>query len=249
MSVLSAPYFHDADAARVELERTLWPAGPVCPRCAGKERITAVKGGRAGLYRCGPCKRQFTVTVGTVFEASHVPLNLWLQAVFLMCSSKKGISSHQLMRVLDVQYRTAWFMSHRIREAMRSGDLAPFGSGGGIVEVDETFIGTDRSIKPHGDKKVRGVGHKHKVLSLVDRTTGRKQSMVVDSLKTTDVAAILKANIAAEAHIMTDEAPYYRGIGAHFASHEFMRHTSGEYVIRSIPVTHTNTIKGEFSSF
>jgi transposase-like protein len=120
MSALSAPYFHDEAAAYAELEANLWPHGPVCPRCGGLDRITTVKGGRIGLYRCGPCKRQFTVTVGTVFESSHVPLNQWLQAVYLMCSSKKGISSHQLMRTLDVQYKTAWFMTHRIRAAMAS---------------------------------------------------------------------------------------------------------------------------------
>jgi transposase-like protein len=141
MSVLSAPYFHDEAAAFQQLEATLWPQGPVCPRCGGMDRITAVKGGRTGLRRCGPCKRQFTVTVGTMFESSHVKLNLWLQAVYLMCSSKKGISSHQLMRVLDVQYKTAWFMTHRIREAMASGKLLPMGSEGAVVEVDETFIG------------------------------------------------------------------------------------------------------------
>ena len=126
-SALSALYFHDEAAAFAELEATLWPNGPVCPRCGGTERITSVKGGRMGLRRCGPCKRQFTVTVGTVFEASHVKLNLWLQAVYLMCSSEKGISSHQLMRTLDVQYKTAWFMTHRIREAMASGKASPDG--------------------------------------------------------------------------------------------------------------------------
>ena len=121
MSALSAPYFHDEAAAYAELEANLWLNGPVCPRCEGQERITGVKGGRIGLYRCGPCKRQFTVKVGTVFESSHVPLNLWLQAVYLMCSSKKGISSHQLMRTLDVQYRTAWFMTHRTARPWRTG--------------------------------------------------------------------------------------------------------------------------------
>src|SRR4051812_45465873 len=112
MSFLSAPYFHHEAEARKELEATLWPHGPVCPRCGGMDRITTVKGGRPGLRRCGPCKRQFTVTVGTVFESGHVKLSHWLQAVYLMCSSKKGISSHQLMRILGVQYKAAWFMTH-----------------------------------------------------------------------------------------------------------------------------------------
>ena len=148
-SALSAAYIHDEAAAFAELEATLWPHGPVCPRCGGVDRITAVKGGRMGLRRCGPCKRQFTVTVGTVFESCHVPLNLWLQAGSLMCSSKKGISSHQLMRTLDVQYKAAWFMTNRIREAMTAGSPPPFGSEGMTVEIDETFIGT----KPRATKR------------------------------------------------------------------------------------------------
>jgi hypothetical protein len=116
-----------------------------------------------GLHKCGHCKGQFTVKVGTVFEASKVPLSKWLQTVYLMTSSKKGISAHQLHRTLEVTYKTAWFMCHRVREAMRSGDLAPFDSGGGVVEVDETFIGHDKTIKPRGQKKGRGAAHKFKV--------------------------------------------------------------------------------------
>lgn len=208
MSVLSAPYFHDADAARVELERTLWPAGPVCPRCGGKERITAVRGGRAGLYRCGPCKRQFTVTVGTVFESSHVPLNLWLQAVYLMCSSKKGISSHQHMRVLDVQYKTAWFMSHRIREAMKAGNLPPIGGERAIVKVDETFIGKKREKAP----KERGYAHKNAVFTLVERG-GSARSFHVDGVKAADLLPIIKTHVLQGARIMTDDAGQYRKLG------------------------------------
>lgn len=178
MSVLSAPYFHDADAARVELERTLWPAGAVCPRCQGKDRITAVKGGRAGLYRCGPCKRQFTVTVGTVFESSHVPLNLWLQAVYLMCNSKKGISSHQLMRVLDVQYKTAWFMSHRIREAMKAGNLPPIGGAGSVIEADETYFGTKEVVTHRTKHGKPGLGSKRAIVTLVERGGSARLSML-----------------------------------------------------------------------
>ena len=218
MSVLSAAYFHDEEAAYQVVEATLWPHGPVCPRCGSLDRITKVKGGRIGLYRCGPCKRQFTVKVGTIFESSHVPLHQWLQAVFLMVSSKKGISSHQLMRILDCQYRTAWFMTHRIREAMRSGDLKPFGGLGGAVEVDETFIGHDKTIKPKGEKKGRGYHHKHKVLALVDRESGAARSMVVDDLKVTTLAPIVRANVAREARLMTDEAAYYTRVGRESAA-------------------------------
>jgi len=224
MSVLSATYFHDEAAAFQQLEATLWPQGPVCPRCGGMDRITAVKGGRAGLRRCGPCKRQFTVTVGTVFESSHVKLNLWLQAVYLMCSSKKGISSHQLMRVLDVQYKTAWFMTHRIREAMASGNLPPMGGEGQVVEVDETFIGQKADMP-----KQRGYAHKHAVLTLVERG-GSARSFHVDGTKASDLLPIIKANVDPKTHIMTDEAGQYAGLKKHFAGHDFVQHGKGEYV-------------------
>lgn len=140
MSVLSKPYFHDEAAAFDHLESILWPHGPVCPHCGEMNRATKLKGKatRLGLYKCNACKKQFTVKVGTVFEAARMPLNLMLQAVYLMCASKKGISAHQLHRILGVTYKTAWFLAHRIREAMRSGELAPMGGGGGFVEVDET---------------------------------------------------------------------------------------------------------------
>ena len=251
MSNLSALYLHNEEAAFDFLESALWPQGPVCPRCSGKERITKVKANpekrvRYGLYRCGPCKRQFTVKVGTVFESSNVKLHLWLQAVVLMTASKKGISAHQLHRALSVTYKTAWFMEHRIREAMRSGGLAPFGVGGGAVEVDETFIGNDRSIKPKHTKKGRGYAHKHKVLALVDRDTGRAKSMVVDDLKAKTLVPILKQNIAAEAMVFTDEAGQYINIGREFARHEFVRHGMGEWGRGPI---HTNTIEGYFSIF
>lgn len=163
MSALSAPFFHDEAAAYVELEATLWPNGPICPHCGGIKRITPVKGGRIGLRRCGQCKKQFTVKVGTVFEASHVPLHQWLQAAYLMCSSKKGISSHQLMRTLDVQYKTAWFMTHRIREAMKTGQSA------------ETFIGNRAEKAPNA----HGCAHKHAVMTPVERRLKRGRCAIL----------------------------------------------------------------------
>src|SRR5688500_7771040 len=139
MSVLSKPYFHDEAAAFVHAESRLWPNGPICPHCRATDRIYALEGVkdkkgriRPGLKKCGHCRKQFTVRVGTVFESSHIPLHKWLQIVHLMCSSKKGISAHQLHRTLEISYKAAWFAGHRIREAMRSGELAPFGSDGGI---------------------------------------------------------------------------------------------------------------------
>ncbi len=147
------PHFTDPDAARVHLEGIRWPKGPVCPHCGGTERNVLLKGKshRPGLYFCGDCRDPFTVTIGTVFERSKIPLNKWLLANQLICSSKKGISSHQLHRTLGVTYKTAWFMSHRIREAMRTGGFVTFGEGGGNVEDDETYIGTDKDKpKPEG---------------------------------------------------------------------------------------------------
>lgn len=240
MSVLSAAYFHDEAAAFEQLEATLWPNGPVCPRCGGMGRITVVKGGRMGLRRCGPCKRQFTVTVGTVFESSHVPLKLWLQAVYLMCSSKKGISSHQLMRTLDVTYKTAWFMTHRIREAMKSGNLPPMGGTGVTVEIDETFIGR----KP-GTEVRRGYAHKNAVLTLVQRG-GSSRSFHVDGTSDAHLLPIIKANVLPGTSVMTDEAGQYAHLNKYFTEHDFTRHGRGEYVRGKV---HTNTVEGFYSVF
>ena len=224
----------------------MWPHGATCPKCGERERVSKMggKSTRIGAYKCYKCRKPFTVKVGTIFESSHVPMNIWLQAIYLMCASKKGISSNQLHRTLGVTLKTAWFMSHRIREAMRSGDLAPMGGGGGIVEADETFIGQD----PDSPKKkgARGWSHKMKVLSLVDRETGRAQSMVVDDLKTVAVEPILRENIAKEARVFTDEAYHYRRLHAEFAEHQFVRHSAEEYVRDDV---HTNTIEGYFSIF
>src|SRR5690606_14667606 len=137
-----------------------------------------------------------------------VPLHKWLQAIYLMCSNKNGISAHQLHRVLEVTYKTAWFMEHRIRQAIRDGDLSPFDPNGGAVEVDETFISHDATIKPRHSKKGRGVAHKRKVLALVDRGSGRARTMVVDDLKASTIAPIVRENVASEAHLMTDEGCY-----------------------------------------
>jgi transposase-like protein len=247
-ATFSDPIFSDETAAREALEAIRWPNGPVCVHCGVCENIAkiATKSARPGLYYCNACKGQFTVTVGTVFEKSKIPLHKWWLATFLLCSSKKGMSSHQLHRTLGVTYKTAWFMTHRIREAMRTGSLAPMGSGGGAVEVDETFIGNDRTRKAKGDKKGRGYHHKHKVLALVDRDAGKVQSMVVDEVNIKTLAPIVRANLAKEARLMTDEAGYYIKVGREFAEHGVVRHKAGEYGRGDI---HTNTIEGVFSIF
>src|SRR5215217_6495904 len=201
MSVLSSPFFHDEEAAFAHLEAVLWPEGPVCPHCGSVSgRHYDLRKTRIGLRKCSDCRKQFTVKVGTVFESAHIPLNKMLQAVYLMCASKKGVSAHQLHRILGVTYKTAWFLAHRIREAMRSGDLAPMGGAGGIVEVDETFIGREP-----GKPVRRAFHHKMKVLTLVDRETKQARSMVVDNIKPATIAPILRENMAREARLATDE--------------------------------------------
>ena len=252
MSILNAPHFHDEQAAYEFVESRVWPDGPVCPHCgAVEDHIGKLKGKstRIGTYKCYACRKPFTIKIGTIFEASHVKLHIWLQAMFLICSSKKGISANQLHRTLGVTLKTAWFMGHRIREAMRSGDLAPMGGNGGAVEVDETFIGNDRTIKPKGQKKGRGYAHKHKVLTLVDRETGQARSMVVNDLKAKTLVPILQENIDREARVMTDEAGQYYYLHEQFPEHGFVRHGAGEYVSRLDPTVHTNTIEGFFSIF
>lgn len=259
MSVLSAPYFHDEAAAFEHIEGMLWADGQVCPHCGAVDsayRLTGVRTKaskknpegkvRHGLWKCRECRKQFTVRKGTIFEESHLPLTLWLQAIHLMVSSKKGISSHQLHRVLGITYKSAWFLTHRIRECMRSGELAPMGGNGGAVEVDETFIGNDRTIKPHGEKKGRGYAHKHKMLTLVDRSTGRAKSIIVDDLKAATLVPILRDNIAKEAVVYTDEAGQYKRLDDEFAGHDFTRHGQGEYVRGEV---HTNTVEGFYSIF
>jgi transposase-like protein len=249
MSVLSAPHFYDEEAAFAKVEAAIWPNGPVCPHCGCTGRISAIKANpekrvRYGLKKCGDCKKQFTVRMGTIFEESKLPLHIWLQAMHLMCASKKGVSAHQLHRVLEITYKSAWFLAHRIREAMRSGDLAPFGGAGGAVEVDETFIGREPGVPVR-----RAWHHKMKVLTLVDRSTGRARSMVMDKLTQDDVAPIVTANIAGEARLMTDETHLYGPVGGEFAEHGVVNHKAEEYVSRFDPTIHTNTIEGYFSIF
>jgi len=248
MSVLDAKYFHDEEAAYRYVEARLWPDGPICPHCGGVERVGKLRGKstRPGVYKCYQCRKPFTVKIGTIFESSHLPLRHWLQAIFLMVSSKKGVSTNQLHRTLGCTLKTAWFLAHRIREAMRSGSLAAFGSGGGAVEVDETFIGRDRHNPPTGPRRI---AHMNKVLSLVDRETGEARSFVVKDLRMKTIVPILKKNISREARLMTDEAPRYKGIGWNFADHGVVNHAKEEYVSKDDHTVYTNTVEGFFSIF
>ena len=251
MSVLSAPHFHNEKAAYAYVEARIWPTGPICPHCGGVERLSKLEGKstRIGVYKCYQCRKPFTVKIGTIFEASHVPMNVWLQAMYLIAGSKKGISSNQLHRTLGVTLKTAWFMSHRIREAMRGGDLAPFGSGGGIVEADETFIGTEPEILSGKVSRSTGASHKMKVLALIDRDTGRSRAFVVNYISADIVMPILRENMAREARLITDESQIYRRAIKDFSAHGTVNHSAGEYVSRFDRTVTTNTIEGYFSIF
>ena len=245
-SILSARYFQDEKAAYDFVEARLWPNGPVCPHCGEKVHTGKLNGKsyRVGLHKCYACRKPFTVKIGTIFEDSHLRMHQWLQAIYLMASSKKGISSNQLQRTLDVTIKTAWFVSHRIREAMREGVLFPFGSGGGIVEVDETFIGKEED-KP----KKRSFFHKQKVLSLLDRERRETRSMVIDNVTSAEIFPILNENIAREARIMTDDASQYTSLRIYFRKHEKVNHRRGEYVNPLNKVVHVKTIESYFSLF
>lgn len=254
MSVLAKAYFHNEKSAFRHLEKLLWADGAVCPHCGvvGKAgRLEGVKGKngkvRLGLWKCyeAGCRKQFTVRVGTVFESAHIPLHKCLQAVHLMASSKKGISAHQLHRILEIQYKSAWFLAHRIREAMRDGKLAPMGGSGKIVEVDETYIG-----RLHGvPKPKRGGGaHKNIVLTLVERG-GSARSFHIDSTSIADIAPILRTNIRRESKLMTDEARHYMEVGREYDSHQAVNHGQEEYVRYGADVITTNTVEGYYSIF
>jgi transposase-like protein len=246
MSILSEPYFHNEAAAISRLEAIVWPNGPYCPRCGGFDRITPVKGGRPGLRRCGPCKREFTVTVGTIFERSHVPLHKWFQAAHLMASSKKGISAHQLHRTLKITYKTAWFMEHRLREAMRElHPTEPLGGEGKIVEIDETYHGGKEKNK-HYNKRHRaetgGVG-KEIIFALVERG-GRARSHHVPTVTAATLGPILKAQIDAATYVMSDDDGARPG--KKFVRHATVNHSIGEYVRGEV---HTNTVESYFANF
>ncbi len=244
MSVLSKKYFHNEAEAFAHLESQLWPDGPTCPHCgnADAKRITRLEGKatRMGVHKCNECRKQFTVKVGTVFESAHIPLSKMLQAVYLMSASKKGCSAHQLHRTLQITYKSAWFLAHRIREAMRDRSLAPMGGGGVPVEADETYIG-----RQEGHSGAAGFGHKNMVLTLVERG-GSARSFHIDNASIASVVPILRTNIIRESRLMTDKAPLYKAVGKEYTEHGTVDHGRDEYVRGDI---HTNTVEGYYSIF
>jgi transposase-like protein len=245
-SVLEAKAMHDEAAAYAWVEARLWPNGPICPRCGQHDRISKMggKSTRIGTYKCYQCRKQFTVKVGTVFEDSHVPMRLWLQAMYLLCSSKKGISSNQLHRTLGVTLKTAWFMSHRIREAMRAVGMEPMGGAGEIVEIDETFIGRLEG-QPKPSKRGNQSNARNTVLALVTRD-GSARTFHVDATTSGQLLPLIRANISKEAFVISDEWRGYSVLGKEFSMHQTVNHSADEYV-RGI--VHTNTVEGYFSIF
>jgi transposase-like protein len=242
---LTKPQFQDEASARKWLESIRWPNGPVCPHCGSESKDHyALKGKahRPGLHKCKDCREQFSVTVGTVFERSKVPLHLWVQAMHLMCSSKKGISSKQLERTLGVTYQTAWFMTHRIREAMKPNGGGMLGGPGKVVEIDETYVGGKEHNK-HASKRTSATGGKGKqiVFALVERG-GHVRSHHVPSVRSSNLRPILQAQVHAETRVMSDEGG--ARLSAEFENHAMINHSAGEYVRGDVT---TNNIEGYFS--
>jgi transposase-like protein len=250
-----AKSYHDEDSARAFLEAQRWPDGKAgCPHCgeigrayrlppiAGKPNKAGVINYRKGLWKCGACRKQFTVTVGTIFEDSHIPLNKWLMAFHLLCSSKKGMSAHQLHRMLGVTYKSAWFMAHRIRYAMAQLNLPKLS---GTVEVDETYVGGKQEYGPHGLRKNKS--NKAPVVSLVERG-GNVRSFHTEVVTGKTLKQVIKENVTPDAHVMTDDHPGYGGLGKHFRRHSTIRHTWKVYARKEGDVLiSTNTIEGYFS--
>lgn len=248
--------YSDETAARRHLERLLWPDGPTCPHCgnADQARITKLKGKstRPGVYKCKECRKPFSVTVGTVFERSHIPLHQWIYATHLLNSSKKGFSALQLKRTLHVDYKTAWFMAHRIREAMKDDGSVPLGGGGQIIEADETYHGQteDRPTRttkgrPFTKSGKPGPSGKRPVLALVERG-GKVRSFHIKHATAANVREIMVRNVSRKSALHTDESRLYTELGKEFAGHETVRHSAKEYVRDGV---HTNTIEGYFSIF
>src|ERR1700716_421578 len=239
--------FQDEAKAREWLEAQLWPTGPVCGHCGTLNEATALST-RPGWYQCNACRKQFSVTVGTLFERSHIPLNKWLMAAFLICASKKGMSAHQIHRMIVVSYKSTWFMMHRIREAMNQGTF-PGGLGGKnkVVEVDETYVGGKEANKHKSKRRTdgaRGAIDKAPVIALVERD-GSVRSFHVPNVSAKTLRPLIVTNINRASFLMTDEATVYTQIGREFSGHGTVNHSAEEYVRAQF--WHTNTVENYFS--
>lgn len=247
-SYLSAPHFHDEQAAIDFVEARVWENGRVCPHCGETERHgkLAGKSTRLGVWKCYACRKPFTVKIGTIFEDSHIPMHKWLQAIFLVAASKKGVSANQLHRILGVTLKTAWFMGHRIRLAMAGNDGWLMGGNGGAVEADETYIGNKYAGTGRKRWQRAGHGHKEMVFSLLDRERRQVRSTHITGKTFAGIKRSLKKNVAADTVLNTDSARMYRKIAERFQAHEVVNHSKGEYVRGD---AYTNTVEGYFSTF
>lgn len=252
--ILTAPHFHNEEAAFAYVEAHLWPNGPVCPHCQNRDdkrigRLTG-KTSRPGLRKCYACRKTFTVRIGSIFEDSHFPLHLWLQAIHLLVASKKGISTRQIQRAFNCSMKTAWFLTHRVREIMKPGGVSPMGGDGKTVEADFAYVGRKPNTKVR-----RGAGHMRPVLALVERE-GAVRSFHMPNVRGENLHAVLEEHASTKSHLMTDEEHTFTAIGHHFATHGTVNHSKDEYVRHTGAVTfpdgkpwviHTNTIEGFFS--
>jgi transposase-like protein len=252
-----APHFQSPENAREWLEKLRWPEGPICSHCGTINHAYKTK--KPGWYRCAEkeCRKDFTVTTGTVMERSHIPLNKWLMAFYLLNASKKGMSAHQLHRALRLDYKSAWFMCHRIREAMRAGNLGPLGGGGMIVEADETYYGPVDKPQPRSRGRVpkptkggrSGPANKRPIVALVERG-GNVRTFHVPVATKVEVSKIVRENISNESRLHTDESNLYPDVGATFQGHSTVKHSAGEYVrYDDGEIVHTNSAEGYFSIF
>jgi transposase-like protein len=243
---LTDPRFQDAEKAREWLEAQRWPQGPHCTHC-GSFSVTGLSGRahRPGVYQCNDCRQQFTVTTGSVMERSKIPLNKWLLAMHLMASSKKGYSAHQLHRTLGITYQSAWFLAHRIREAMANDKSGPLGGEGKTVEIDETYFGDKDRVTKRTKRGKSGHASKRAVVSLVERG-GRSRTFHIERATVANVRDVIVRNVSRKSILHTDESKLYTGVGSEFSKHETVKHTAGEYVRGDV---HTNTVEGYFSIF
>lgn len=247
-SVLSEAHFQNEEAAFEYVEARLWPQGPVCPSCgATDEHIGALTGKttRMGLRKCYACNGQFTVRIGTIFEGSHLPLHMWLQVIHLMCASKKGISTRQIQRMLSCSMKTAWFLTHRIREAMKDGGLEPLGGAGKTIEADTTYVGGKERNKHVGKRNAANIGGMGKTIvhAIVERD-GRVRAHVIPRVNGVTLRAVLDQHADRASALMTDTAGGYLHVGREFASHEMVDHGKDEYVRGA---AYTNTVEGYFA--
>lgn len=243
---LTDPRFQDAEKARQWLEAQRWPQGPYCTHC-GSFSVTGLSGKahRPGVYQCNDCRQQFTVTTGSVMERSKIPLNKWLLAMHLMASSKKGYSAHQLHRTLGITYQSAWFLAHRIREAMANDKSGPLGGEGKTVEIDETYFGDKDRVTKRTKRGKSGHASKRAVVSLVERG-GRSCTFHIERATIANVRDVIVRNVSRKSTLHTDESNLYIKVGGEFSKHETVKHTAGEYVRGDV---HTNTVEGYFSIF